>query len=180
MLESLVGSHERVLVLDGHDLVIACDTEVGDHISPVVETVTVAYTAEDPGAVSLVAVMLRIEDAELRGVVLVDLRILRVEVIDSALELADSRYGIDALPDKVRGVEVCADNVADCRSELEKSFGIIYAESGVHLKCDMLNSVLYGKLTRFLPIRDQLFVPLSIEDLKEILGPRTRYPVRIF
>ena len=112
MAESLVGSHKRILVLDGHNLVVANETEVRDHISPVVETVAVAYAAEDPRAVSLVAVVLGIKDTELGGVVLVDLGILGVEVIDCALQLTDSRNGVDSLPDKVRGVEVSTDDVA--------------------------------------------------------------------
>ena len=111
-------------MLDRENSVVAAEAEIADHILPVHLVVAVAYCAEHPRAIQLVAVMLGIENAVLCGVVLVDLGILCVEVIDRALELTDSRNGIDALPDKVGGVEVSADNVANCRTELDKSLGV--------------------------------------------------------
>ena len=66
--------------------------------------------------------MLGVENAVLCGVVLVDLRILCVNVVDCARKLSDSRNGIHSLPYKVGGVEICTDNVADSCTELEQGF----------------------------------------------------------
>ena len=101
LAETLVNGHDAVLVLDGDSSVVAAEAEVGDNVSPVALVVTEANCAEYPRAVKLVAIMLGVENAVLRGIVLVDLGILRVEVIDRALELADSCNGVDALPEKV-------------------------------------------------------------------------------
>ena len=57
--QTLLGGHEAILMLDGHDLIVADEAEVGDHISPVVKAVAVADAAEDPGAVELVGIVLR-------------------------------------------------------------------------------------------------------------------------
>ena len=131
LAKSLVNGHDAVLVLDGDSSVVAAEAEVGDNVSPVRLVVTESDCAEYPRAVKLVAVMLGIENTVLCGVVLVDLGILRVEVIDRALELADSGNGIDALPQQMGGVEVCADNGTYSRAEAEECFGIVYAEAGM-------------------------------------------------
>ena len=165
-------------MLDRKHAIVAAETKIGNEVSPVGLAVTVSDGAEYPRAVDLVAVVLCVKHAVLCGIVLVDLGVLGVNVVDSAGQLADSRNGVHTLPDKVRGIEVCADNVAYSRAELEESLGIVNAKSGVHLKCNA-NTVSFAELTGLFPIGDQLLVPLPIKDSKEVLGPGAGDPVGI-
>ena len=73
--------------------------------------------------------MLCIENAVGSDIVLIELGVLCVNVVDSVAELADSGNRLDSLPDKMGGVEVCADGIAYSLSQLEKSFGIVAAEA---------------------------------------------------
>ena len=164
-------------MLDGHNKVVAHKTEIAYDVFPVKLIVAVAYGTENPRAVSFVGIVLSVKDAEFSGVVLVNLGVLRMEVIDSTLKLADSGYGVDALPDEVRGVEVCADDVADCGAELKKSLGVINTEPGVHFKCNLGYTVSKTELCGLFPIRDENLVPLIVKHGKEVVGPSAGCPV---
>ena len=152
MAQTLLGVHQRVLMLDGHHLVVAHQAQVGDDVSPIVHTVAVANGAEDPGAVDLVGEGLGVKHAVFRGVVFVHLGVLGMEVVDAALQFADGGNGLDALPDQVRGVEVGADDIAHCRAEAEQGLGVIHAEAGVHLEGDLGHAVGTAELGGLLPI----------------------------
>ncbi len=131
-LQTLVDGHDAVLVLDGQYLVVAAETEVGDHVSPVGLAVAVAHGAEDPRAVQFVAVVLGIQNTVGGGVVLVDLGVLGVDVVNGTLQLANGRHGIHALPNEVRRIEVRTNHGTDSLAETKQSGGIVHAESGVH------------------------------------------------
>ena len=79
----------------------------------------------------------------------------------------------------MRGVEVCADGIAYSLSQLEKSFGIVAAEAGVQFESDLMYVMLLRELYGFLPVGDEDFIPLIIENSKEVFRPRASYPVRI-
>ena len=100
-----------------------------------------------------------------------------MEVIDSVAKVTDSRYGVDALPYKVRGVKVCSENWAYCISELHKCFGVIYAEAGVHLECDLCYAMSLCKCCCLLPVRNENLVPLIVKNAEEVIGPGASYPV---
>ena len=91
LAKSLVNCHDAILVLDGDRSVVAAEAEVGDNISPIRLVITESNGAEYPRAVELVAVMLGIKNAVLCGVVLIDLGILRVEVIDRGKKTSPAR-----------------------------------------------------------------------------------------
>ena len=84
-------------MLDGQNSVVAAETEIGNKVSPIGLAVAVADGTEYPRAVDLVAVVLGIKHAVLCGVVMVDLGVLRVNVIDRACKLSDCRNGIFTL-----------------------------------------------------------------------------------
>ena len=166
-------------MLDGKHAVIAAQTQVGDHISPIGLAVAVAHGTEYPRAVDLVAVVLGIQHAVLGGVVMVDLGILCMEVIDRALQLADSSHGIHALPYQVRGVKVCTDDVTNRCTQLKQRFGVVHAEAGVHFECNVIYTVRLCKCACFLPIRNQNLIPLPIQDLEEVIRPGAGDPVGV-
>ena len=166
-------------MLDGQDLIVAAEAEVGDHVSPVGLAVAVAHGAEDPGAVQLVAVVLGVQNTVGGGVVLVDLGVLGVDVVDGALQLADGGHGIHALPDQVGGIEVGADDGSNCLPQAEQGSGIVDAEAGVHLKGDVGDVVSQGKGTGLLPVGNDLLVPLPVQDGEEVLGPGASDPVGV-
>ena len=49
----------------------------------------------------------------------------------------------------------------------------------MHLKSNALYVVCLGKGAGLLPVGDQNLVPLPVQNLEEVLGPRAGYPVRI-
>ena len=166
-------------MLDRENAVVSAETEIGNDVAPVCLAVAVANGAEYPRAMDLVAVVLGIKNAVLCLVIGVDLGILCVYVVDSSLKLADSRNGIHTLPDKVRGVKVCANSITNSRAKLQESLGIVNTESGVHLKCNSY-TVSLAELRGFLPVRNKHLVPLPLKNGKEILRPGTCHPVGIF
>ena len=78
-------------MLDRENAIVSAELEIGNEISPIGLAISVAYCAEYPCAVDLIAIVLCIKHTVLCGVVLVDLRILGVNVVDSTLKLTDSR-----------------------------------------------------------------------------------------
>ena len=166
-------------MLDGQDLIVAAEAEVGDHVSPVGLAVAVAHGAEDPGAVQLVGVVLGVQHAVGGGVVLVDLGVLGVDVVDGALQLADGGHGIHALPDQVRGIEVGADHGTHGLTQAEQGGGVVDAEAGVHLKGDVGDVVGQGEGAGLLPVGNDLLVPLPVQDGQEVLGPGAGDPVGV-
>ncbi len=167
-------------MLDREDAVIAAEAEIGDEVTPIGLAVTVADGTEDPSAMELIAVVLGIENTVLCGVIVIDFGILCMNVVDGACQLADRGNGIHALPNEVRGIEVCADNITDRRAETEQCFGVIDAKARVHFECDMRHVVCESKSACFLPIGDDAFIPLPIENGEKVLGPRAGDPVGIF
>ena len=135
-------------MLDRENTVVSAETEIGDDVAPIGLSVAVSNGTEYPRAVDLVAVMLGIKHAVFRLVVCVYLCILCMNVIDRSLKLTDSSYGIHTLPDEVRGVEVCADDIAYRCAELEEGLGIVNTEAGVHLK-RYANAVSLAELAVF-------------------------------
>ena len=75
----------------------------------------------------------------------VDISVLGVEMVDRAPQHFDCLTGIDALPEQVARVKVCADHVANCGTKAKKGLGVVNAEAGVHLEGDLLDAVLNGK-----------------------------------
>jgi len=167
-------------MLDGEYVVIADKAKVADHVAPVLKIVAVADGTEYPASVDFVAVMLGIEHAVDGGVELVDLCILCVDMVYRAAELAYGGNGVDTLPDKVRGIEVRADHIADRITQFKQRFDIVYAEPGVHFEGDLFKPVLLAELDFFLPVRDEDLLPLPFKDIEEILRPGAGDPVRVF
>ena len=153
--------------------------EIVDKVAPPRGVVTVTDGAEHPRAVDLVSVVLRVENADPRGVDLVDLGVLRVDVVDRVAEHTDRRGGFHSLPYEVGGVEVRADDVADCRSQFEKRLGIVAAEAGMKLERDVSDAVRFCERRRLFPVRNKDLVPLIVKDRKEIVRPRAGDPVGV-
>ena len=168
-------------MFDREGAFIADHPQGGDDIFPVSVIVAIADAAEDPAAVQLVREVLGVQYAVDSGVVLVDLGVLRMEVEDRMFlaEGADCGDGVNTLPDQMAGVEVGADFRADSGAELEQGFDVVNAEAGVHLKRELGNAVLSGKLDLLLPEGDELLFPLPFEDFGEIVRPGTGDPVRM-
>ena len=165
-------------MLDADDVVVTHRPQRADDLLPLCHVHTVADRTEDPAAVQLVAVMLRIEHAVEGGVVLIDLRILRVEVEDRVAELANDRHRVHSLPDEVARIEVRADVFAGRFADAQHRLGVVNAEAGMKLERD-LYAVLLRELLFLLPVRNKLLVPLVIEDVEELRRPGGGDPVGV-
>ena len=61
----------------------------------------------------LIAIGVDVKHAVDGCICLVDLGVLCMYVVNCFAEISDCGNGVDTLPDEVRGVEVCADDIAD-------------------------------------------------------------------
>ena len=94
---------------------------------------------------------------------------------------------VQALPDRHRlldgvapvGVEHDPDLGPDRRTKSKQGLRVVDDESRMHLERDLLNAVAPRELGGLGPVRDHDLVPLPVEDLQEVVGPRARHPVRV-
>ena len=165
-------------MLDGDGIVVPRDLQCGEDLLPQPFAVTVAEGAERPGAVRDIGERRRIQYAVFADIVLEQLRILCVEIVDRLCfaQIADDFENVHPLPEKVRRVDICADDVADRRAQAQAGGGIVYAEAGMQFERDLFNAVFRSEFCRFFPIRYQDFVPLPFEHLRIIGRPCTGHP----
>src|SRR4051812_20638460 len=123
---------------------------------------SVAARAEDPGSIALIGVLLCIENACLRQIVIVNLSIFSVYVEDSISQHADRLDGIDTLPEHVAWIVVTADAIASDGAQLQHRFGTVDYEPGMHLDGDF-DAVVFGELAMLNPVRRNFLLPLPLE-----------------
>ncbi len=151
--EPFVGRHQRVFVLDGEHVIVAVHAQSRDEFLPPAIWMAVAAGAEDPGAVLLVGILLGVEHAGLRQVVIVDLRVFGVDVEDGIAQDADRLDGVDALPEHVARIVVAADAIARDGAQLQHRLRAVDDEPGMHFDGD-LHAVIFGELAVLGPVRE--------------------------
>src|ERR1700676_479472 len=85
--------------------------------------------------------------------------------------------GIAALPEKMAEVAVRADFFTDSFAKFHKSSRIVDHEVGMHLEGQALDAMFARVLGGFLPVRDNLFLPLPVQHFSELGGPAISCPV---
>jgi hypothetical protein len=96
-----------------------------------------------------------------------------------AAEQLDRLDDVDALPEQMARIEVRADLRSDRLAQSEQRRRVVDDEAGVHLEGDLLDAVPRRERRCLGPVRDDDVVPLPLEDLEVVVGPRARHPVRI-
>ena len=112
LFKTFLGGHQRILVLDADDSVIAGRLQLGEDVRPHAAVVAVAHGAEFPRTAGDVAIACGVQHTRDGGVERIDLGVLCVHVVDGTSQVADGRRGVDALPEEVAGVKVGTDDVA--------------------------------------------------------------------
>ena len=149
LLQPLVSGHQAVFVLDADDVIVPDEAQVGHDVAPHALAVAVADRPEDPRALDLLGVLLRVEHAVHGRVLRVDPAVLRVDVVDAVAERADGRRHVDLLPEHVARIEVAADRPARHIPQPQHRLGVVDDEVGVHLDGD----AHAGRLTASSPWR---------------------------
>src|SRR5206468_7298020 len=114
------------------------------------------------GPISLVCIFLRIENAGLRKIEVVDLGVLRVDVEDCVTQDSNGFDRVDALPEHVAWILIATDAVAGNGAELQHRLRTVNNKAGVHLNCD-LYSMIFGELAVLDPIWSDFLLPLPVE-----------------
>ena len=157
-----------------------------DEGAPELGAVAPAAGAEVPRAALQVAVGLAVEVAVERALVAVELGVLGMHVEEEPClaELARDEHRVHALPEEVRGIEVGAEDglaldaglLLRKLAELDQRLAVVDAEAGVRLPRGA-HAVLGAELGLCGPVRHQHGVPLVLEDVEEVAGPRAGDPV---
>src|SRR5690242_5498487 len=114
--------------------------------------------AENPGPVSFVRILLRVENAGFRKVEVVDLSIFSVHVEDCVSEHANRLGGFDGLPEHVGRIEVGPDTVTSDRAMLQHRPRAIRDKSRMHFDRDF-HAVIFGKLAVLSPEWSDFLLP---------------------
>ncbi len=166
-------------MLDGEYVIVTHHLQRGDEVAPEIRVVAVAHGAENPGAVSLIAVRLSVEHTVDLDVDLVQARVLGVDVEHRFSQPAHRPARIDPLPEHVAGIEVAADG-RPCRlAQPQHSFGIIDHETRVHFDGD-LHAMVFRKLSALRPVGNDFLLPLPFQDFLVVGRPGCGRPVGIF
>ena len=75
------------------------------------------------------------------------------------------------------GIEVGADFGAYSLPQPQQRLGIVNAEAGMQLQCNLMYTMCLGKGNLLLPVRNQHLIPLVFQRLAEILRPGAGHPV---
>ena len=105
--------------------------------------------------------------------------ILGVHVMNGSGQFAHRFHWIDALPEKMAGIEICAEHGAGGIAQAQHRLGVINEETGMRLEGDLLHAVIRREFRLLAPIGDDDFVPLPLQDGKEIRRPGAGDPVGI-
>ena len=97
-----------------------------------------------------------------------------------AAQSANHFDGIHTLPNQMAGIQVGADFRANSCAKFLQSVSIVNAEALMHLQSNLVHTVSFGKGHEVLPVGNQNFIPLPIQDLQIIIGPSANHPVGIF
>ena len=87
--------------------------------------------------------------------------------------------GIHPLPNQVAGIQVGTDFGADRFTELFQGVGIVDTEALVHLQSNLIDTVCFGKGHKVLPVRDEHFVPLPVQNFQVLRRPCAHHPVGV-
>ncbi len=137
----------------------------------------IADSTENPGAVLLIPIVLRVEVAVDIGIHRVEAGILRMDVMDCPRKCANGFDRIDPLPEKMAGVKIRTDHRPADGAHLQHRLGIVNQKSGMGLKRDF-HAERPGERSLLLPIRNRHLVPLPLENLQKIRRPRAGDPIR--
>ena len=96
-----------------------------------------------------------------------------------AAQGADYLNGIHPLPNQMAGIQVGADLGTNRFTEFFQGVGVVDTEALVHLQSNLIDTVRFGKGHKVLPIGNQHFVPLPVQNFQILRGPCAHHPVGV-
>src|SRR5277367_1531141 len=174
--QAFLWRQQAVFVLDGQYMIVAEHPQRGNKLAPPFSAMAITTGAENPATIALLGVWPGIEHTGARQVRGIKLRIFGVNVEDGAFEYANGSNGINALPEKMAGIEVAAYAGSRDGAQLEHRFWAIHDKSGMHFDGDF-HTMVGRKLRVLHPVRRDHFAPLPVQHLQVVGRPRTRHPV---
>ena len=167
-------------MLNADGAVVADGPQCGEDGLPVGSVIAEAQSAENPGAVELVAVVLGVQHAVDGHVAAFHLDVLGVDVEDAVTQLPQHGHGVHPLPDQMAGVEIGADLRADGGAQALERLAVVAHEAGVQLQGNLRHAVLPGEGDEALPVGDQHLIPLVVQNSQIVVRPGAGHPVGIF
>src|SRR5690242_16368849 len=179
-LHTNLARQDGVLILNAEYAVVAHLHVGAHHILPQVGAMPVAHSAEDGGRAGyFLRLKGKIKHAVLLDVLFEQHRVFHVSVVNGSLfaQEADHLHRVTFLPEEVAEVAVGADFLTHRFPQPHESLGIVDAETGVHLESQFVHAMLAGKFGGFLPVGNDLFFPLPVENLGVLGRPAVSRPV---
>jgi len=181
-LESILNTHQRVLVLNADCAIVAIRAQCPHARLPELLAVSVANGAEHPSAFVHFTVAFRVQIATRSAAGGVDVAVLGMEVKQAVVfaQEANCLQRIDSLPPEMAGVEIGADVFSGEFAQTDDVLGAVHHHAWMCLESDF-RAVFACKLLLACPVCDG-HVPLVIGCFAEFGWPRTRYEVwdRVF
>ena len=165
-------------MLDGEYVVITDHLEGRNQVGPKLAPVAVADGTEQEGAVFLVAVGLRIQDAVDHIIHVIHFRVFGVAMEDSLTQYANGGAGIDALPEHMTGIEVATQSGARLSAQAQHGLRIVDRKPRMHLDGNA-HAVVLRELGALAPEWNHLLLPLPFQQVEIVRWPRGRRPVGI-
>jgi len=163
-------------MFDADDVIVARETKGAYDLLPYESIVAPADGAEKPGAIGHVTITFCVEDAVARDIRRIERGILCVHVKNAVAESANGDRDIGSLPEKMAGIEIHADIFARGFAQAESGLNVVNDEAGMRFD-GHFDSVVGGKLTCFLPVGKNFFVPLPFECFEKFRGPGGDDPI---
>src|SRR6266850_2121545 len=174
------SGQNRVFIFDAENT-FESDVHVSlDDGLPEAGAVAIAHGAEGFGG----GVEVRLFEGEIQDAILVyvfgiESGVLHVRVKEGALlaEEVDNFDGIAALPEKMAQIAVRADFFADGFAELHERSRVVNDEVRMHFERQAFDAMIARVFGCFLPVGDDLFLPLPILHLSVLRRPAVGDPV---
>src|SRR5215211_7945372 len=107
----------------------------------------------------------------------VDRDILDMNVIDRRSECADACGNVHSLPHEMTGIEIRANDIPNCLSEMQQRRHVVNKIEWVKLETKLRHAAGLTLCSEIAPKRDRL-LPLPPSHVEHILGPGIGKPIR--
>src|SRR6516164_8097692 len=166
-----------VFMLDGQPTVITVNTKTVTEPTPPLLSVSDSQGDVTPGAVLDILMPDGFQAASQIQRSIVETGVFCVHMKDRIAKGLDCRQGIGAHPKQVTRIKICTNCRPGCPPQLKKCRDVVHQLVSVHLDTKFLNAVLVPKSGKLLPVRQQFFVPLPIQNFSGLRRPSAGDPI---
>src|SRR5215469_13411736 len=121
----------------------------------------------------------KIQHSVFGNILRIENRVLHVRVIDHSLltEKVNLLHRVATLPEKMAQIAIRADLFADGFPQPQERARIVNNKVWMHFKSEAMDTVIAREFRRFLPVRNDLLLPLPLQHLVVLFWPTVSHPV---